>query len=156
MVMKTWLKGLALAGAVSMYMPLYVVPEIAHAQAVADNRAIMLAFTHMLYDEGKVRAAYEAYVAPDLIQHNPNIADGREAAIASLEGLLGNPGAKFEVEHMAVDGDLAFVHFKGQIVKDAPGAAVVEIFRLKDGKIVEHWDVFQMMGGDAKNAHPYF
>ncbi len=156
MVMKTWLKGLALAGTVSMYMPLYAMPEIAQAQAVTDNRAVMRAFTHLLYDEGKVRAAYEAYVAPDLIQHNPNIADGREAAIAELQGLLSNPDAHFSIEHMAVDGDLAFVHFKGQIVKDAPGAAVVEIFRLKDGKIVEHWDVFQMMGIDAKNAHPYF
>jgi predicted SnoaL-like aldol condensation-catalyzing enzyme len=155
-LIKNWMRGLAIAGAVLAYGPVPAFPLVAYADTVSDNRAVMQAFTQMLYQDGQVRAAYEMYASPDLIQHNPNIADGREAAISELEGLLKNPDAHFEIEHMAVDGDLAFVHFKGQIAKGAPGAAVVEIFRLKHGKIVEHWDVFQMMAPSTKNAHPYF
>lgn len=140
-----------LAGAVLM-------ASAAHAGDRTDaNRATMRAFVDTLYGHKEVRKAYEAYVAPDLVQHNPNIADGREAAIAEIEGLLKNPAAHFDVKHLVVDGDLAAVHFRGSL-GGSMGAAVVEWFRLEDGKIVEHWDTFQIMDPDAKarNPHPYF
>lgn len=121
------------------------------------NRATMRAFVETAYGQKQVRKAYEAYVAPDLVQHNPNIADGREAAIAEIEGLLKNPAAHFDVKHVVVDGDLAAVHFRGSLGGDV-SAAVVEWFRLKDGKIVEHWDAFQVIDpkSKARNPHPYF
>lgn len=121
------------------------------------NRATMRAFVDTAYARKQVRKAYEAYVAPGLIQHNPNIADGREAAIVELEGLLKNPAAHFDVKQVVVDGDLAAVHFRGSL-GGPMGANVVEWFRLQDGKIVEHWDTFQMMDPNvkARNAHPYF
>jgi predicted SnoaL-like aldol condensation-catalyzing enzyme len=121
------------------------------------NRATVRAFVDTAYGQKQVRKAYEAYVAPDLVQHNPNIADGREAAIAELEGLLKNPGAHFDVRHVVVDGDMATVHFRGSL-GNGMSAAVVELFRLKDGRIVEHWDAFQPIDPkvDARNPHPYF
>jgi len=130
----------------------------AHADALTDiNRATMRAFVDTAYGQKQVRKAYEAYVVPDLVQHNPNIADGREAAIAELEGLLKNPAAHFDVKHVLVDGDLAAVQFRGSLGGDM-GASVTEWFRLRDGKIVEHWDTFQVMDPKvkAKNPHPYF
>ncbi|HEX8784636.1 MAG TPA: nuclear transport factor 2 family protein [Telluria sp.] len=130
----------------------------AHAgDTTAANRATMRAFVDTAYGQKQVRKAYEAYVAPDLVQHNPNIADGREAAITELEGLLKNPAAHFDVKQLIVDGDMAAVHFRGSLGGDM-GANVIEWFRLKDGKIVEHWDAFQVMDPKAKarNAHPYF
>lgn len=132
--------------------------SVAHASDVSDaNRATMRAFVDTAYGQKQVRKAYEAYVAPDLVQHNPNIADGREAAIVELEGLLKNPAAHFDVKQLIVDGDMAAVHFRGSLGGDM-GANVVEWFRLKDGKIVEHWDTFQVMDPKvkARNAHPYF
>lgn len=121
------------------------------------NRATMRAFVDTAYGQKQVRKAYENWVAPDLVQHNPNIADGREAAIAELEGLLKNPAAHFDVKHVAVDGDMAAVHFRGSLGGEM-GATVVEWFRLQDGKIVEHWDAFQIMDPKvkARNPHPWF
>jgi predicted SnoaL-like aldol condensation-catalyzing enzyme len=130
----------------------------AHAgDPTAANRATMRAFVDTAYVQKQVRKAYEAYVAPDLVQHNPNIADGREAAIAEIEGLLKNPAARFEVKHVVVDGDMAAVHFRGGL-GGGMGAAVVELFRLEDGRIVEHWDAFQVMDPkvNPRNPHPYF
>jgi len=121
------------------------------------NRATMRAFVDTAYGQKQVRKAYEVYVAPDLVQHNPNIADGRDAAIAELEGLLKNPAAHFDVKHVLVDGDMAAVQFRGSLGGDM-GANVTEWFRLKDGRIVEHWDTFQIMDAKvkSKNSHPYF
>jgi predicted SnoaL-like aldol condensation-catalyzing enzyme len=127
------------------------------ADPAAVNRATMRAFVDTAYGQKQARKAFEAYVAPDLVQHNPNIADGREAAIAEIEGLLKRPGAQFDVKHIVVDGDMAAVHFRGSLGAGM-GAVVVELFRLKDGKIVEHWDAFQVMDPkvSARNPHPYF
>lgn len=127
------------------------------ADPTETNRATMRAFIDTAYGQKQVRKAYETWVAADLVQHNPNIADGREAAIAEVEGLLKNPAAHFDVKHVVVDGDMAAVHFRGSLGGET-GAAVVEWFRLKDGKIVEHWDAFQIMDPKvkARNPHPYF
>jgi predicted SnoaL-like aldol condensation-catalyzing enzyme len=130
----------------------------AHAAKQTDtNRAVMRAFVDTAYGQKQVRKAYEAYVASDLVQHNPNIADGREAAIAEIEGLLKNPAAHFDVRHVVVDGDMATVHFRGNL-GNGMSAAVFELFRLKDGRIVEHWDAFQVVDpkATARNTHPFF
>ncbi|MFJ1466286.1 nuclear transport factor 2 family protein [Massilia orientalis] len=130
----------------------------AHAADPTDaNRAVMRAFVDTAYGDKQVRKAYEAYAVPDLVQHNPNIADGRDAAIAEVEGLLNNPAAHFDVKHVVVDGDMATVHFRGSL-GNGMGAAVFEQFRLKDGKIVEHWDAFQVIDpkATARNTHPFF
>jgi predicted SnoaL-like aldol condensation-catalyzing enzyme len=135
---------------------LLVLPA-AHAVA-GDNRDIMRAFVDTAYAGRQPRTAYERHAAPDLIQHNAGIADGREAAIAELEGLLKDPQARFEVKRVLVDGDLAVVHFHGTLSAKGPSAAVMEMFRLKGGRIVEHWSVFQPIDPAAPtvNPHPHF
>ena len=54
----------------------------------ARNRAIITDFARLFYEKRDVRGAFERYVAPDYIQHNANILDGREAAIAALEPMF--------------------------------------------------------------------
>ena len=81
----------------------------------------------------------EEYVGPNYTQHNPAIADGPSAIvkmIPTLTGLTYEPG-------MAVaDGDLVMVH--GRYTGWGPKPMVaVDIFRVADGKVVEHWDVLQ-------------
>jgi predicted SnoaL-like aldol condensation-catalyzing enzyme len=139
-------------------LALGLTPLGVHAQTGADNREIIRAFAQTAYEKKQVRTAYETYVAKDLVQNNPSIADGREAAIHSLEGLLADPAARFEVKHIVVDGDIAVLHFHGTTGIESRSAAVMEMFRLKGGKIVEHWDVFQPVtpGNRAENSHPYF
>lgn len=122
----------------------------------AANRKIITDFARIFYDEKDVRRAFETFVAPDYIQHNPGIADGREAAIAALAPMFSAPGATFEVKRVLVDGDLAVIHLFGRGDPSTKGAAVADIYRLKDGKIVEHWDILQPMPDKSANSHPMF
>ena len=121
-----------------------------------DNRRVVEDFVHVFYVERDVRKAFERYVAQDYVQHNPNIADGREAAIQALTPLFGNPAVQLTVHHVLVDGDLAVVHLFARTAPGARGAAVADFFRLSHGKIVEHWDVLQDIPEKAANAHPMF
>lgn len=121
----------------------------------ARNRAIVTAFAHRFYDLRDVRGAFERFVAPDYVQHNPNIADGRTAAIAALEPIFSPAGAHFEVKRIVVDGPFAVIHLHGS-GPIGPGGAVADIYRLSHGRIVEHWDVVQPITPSAANPHPYF
>ena len=81
----------------------------------------------------------EQYFAANYKQHNPVIADGPSAIarlIPTLTGLTYEPGM------VVADGDLVMVH--GRYTGWGPKPMVaVDIFRLKDRKVVEHWDVMQ-------------
>jgi predicted SnoaL-like aldol condensation-catalyzing enzyme len=122
----------------------------------ARNRAVVTAFAHRFYDLRDVRGAFERYVASDYIQHNPGIPDGREAAIAALEPTFSKPGSTFVVKQILVDGDLAVIHLFGRSGSEGAGGSVADFFRLKHGRIVEHWDVLQAIQPHAVNPHPYF
>ena len=120
------------------------------------NRAVVDKFVEVFYAQRNVRKAFETFVAADYVQHNPNIADGREPAIVALEPMFSRPGAQFDVKRVIVDGDLAAVHLFGRGDPATAGAAVVDLFRLEDGLIVEHWDVLQPMPTASSNPHPMF
>ena len=121
------------------------------------TRDVANGFIPLFYEQGKVREAYETWVAPDYIQHNPNAKDGRDAAIAFLEPFYQrNPNHKMTVYRVLVDGDLIAVHLRGQDGPDDPGAAAVDILRVKDCKIVEHWDVTQKVPETSANSNGMF
>lgn len=120
------------------------------------NRAIISAFAAMFYGQRDVRSAFERYVAPDYIQHNANILDGREAAIAALEPKFRQEGSLFEIKRIVVDGDMAVIHLHGRAGAQGNGGTVADIYRLKHGKIVEHWDVLQPIADSPANPHAYF
>lgn len=109
----------------------------------ARNRLAFLDFVRLYYTEHQVREAFERYIHPDYMQHNPAVADGREAAIAHLEMLLASPTVSMDVRRLLVDGDYAVAHLIGRQGPDDPGHALMNIFRFEDGVIVEHWDVAQ-------------
>ena len=129
---------------------------LGNGPAAADNRRIIEDFARMFYVERDVRQAFETYVAPDYIQHNPGVPDGREAAIALLQPMFSDRNRSFEVRKIIVDGDLAAIHIFARPDPAARGAAVADFYRLKDGKIVEHWDVIQPIPEKSANAHPMF
>ena len=120
------------------------------------NRAIVEDFANIFYDKKNVWEAFMKYVTEDYIQHNPGLPDGREAAIEMLEPKFSSPLSTFSVKRILVDGDLAAIHLHGRMSPDHPGGAVVDIFRIKDKKIVEHWDVLQAIQSESVNPHPMF
>jgi len=122
----------------------------------ARNRATVTAFAHLLYDRKQVATAFTRFVAADYVQHNPGIADGRDAAVAALAPMFAQPDARFEVKRILVDGDMAAIHLFGRGDAATPGAAVVDLYRLSHGRIVEHWDVLQPIPATSRNPHPMF
>ncbi len=120
------------------------------------NRAVVTAFAHQFYDLRDVRGAFERYVAPDYIQHNAGIVDGREAAVAALEPMFHAEGSRFDIKRIVGDHDMAVIHLHGRTGVQGNGGTVADIYRLKHGKIVEHWDVLQPIADTTVNPHPYF
>ena len=121
-----------------------------------ENRRVIQDFAKIFYQEKDVKRAFETYVVTDYIQHNPGIADGRQAAIDALSPMFSSPGARFDVKRIVVDSEYAVIHLFGRGDPKTAGAAVADIYRLKDGKIVEHWDILQPMPDKSANPHPMF
>ena len=134
-------------------------PAAAPAASTANltNRQIVERFIDLFYRQGRVREAFETYVHEDYIQHNPLAPDGRAAAIAALEPYFASqPQAVREIHRIIVDGDLAAVHVRARQNPEDRGFAIVDILRLENGKIVEHWDVIQAVPEQSANPHPMF
>lgn len=120
-------------------------------------RAVADGFKTLFYDQGKVREAYETYVAEDYKQHNPMAQDGREAAITFLEAIYQrNPNHRMTVHRMIIEDPYIAVHLHGQSAPDDLGAAAVDILRVENCRIVEHWDVTQPVPAETVNGNGMF
>jgi len=110
----------------------------------------------IFYTQKRVREAFDFLVDGDYRQHNPTIPDGPEAAVRMLTPKFdGSPDARFEVQRILVDGDLAMVHVRAS-GPGRPDAAVADIYRFENGRIVEHWDVLQPVPEHPVHDHPMF
>ncbi|WP_210270017.1 nuclear transport factor 2 family protein [Aureimonas mangrovi] len=85
-------------------------------------------------------ASVERLYAPGYIQHNPDIAQGRDALRAIVERLPAD--VHYEPGMMIAEGDLVAIHGRIRGWSDAP-QVVVDIFRIENGRLAEHWDVLQ-------------
>jgi len=97
------------------------------------------------------------YLGPRYTQHNPNAADGPEG-LRALLGFLEEkfPNSRSEIKRVFADGDYVILHVHAVREPGTRGTAIVDIFRLEDGKIVEHWDVVQPIPEKAANANGMF
>lgn len=121
----------------------------------AETRAVIEPFLELFYGRRAIREAMERYVVEDYVQHNPGIADGREAAIAALEASLARSDLHLDVQRLLVDGPYAMIHLHAW--RDGErGGSVMDLYRVEDGRIVEHWDVIQQVPEHAANPHPFF
>jgi len=105
---------------------------------VDSNKQIVLKVLKGAFAE-RDATVVDRYFSPDYVQHNPTIPNG-PSAIASLIPTLKD--LSYEVGMVVAEGDLVMVH--GRYLGWGPKPLVaVDIFRVKDGKVVEHWDVMQ-------------
>ena len=89
-------------------------------------------------------SAVERFIAPDYIQHSQLAPPGRDALKAFLDMIrTETPQAVHDIKRAFVDGDHVTVHYHVRRWPDDKGWAVIDIFRLEDGMVVEHWDVLQ-------------
>ena len=120
-----------------------------------DTKAIVEAFFDQVFVRGDIRPGIERYLAEDYIQHNPLAADGRDAVLKFFESIPADKLPKVTLARIIAEGDLAAVHYRSES-PGRPPFAVVDIFRVQDGKIVEHWDVVQPIPLTSANPHPMF
>ena len=119
------------------------------------NKKIVLVFYQKLFGD-KDASAIDAYLTKDYIQHNPAVADGSVALKNAVKQWFnGAKKEKIDVQHLAADGDLVFLHIKNTRTAGETNA-IVDIFRLKNNKIVEHWDVIQEVPKATVSKHPMF
>jgi len=82
------------------------------------------------------------FVDPGYIQHKPEVADGIPGLLAFMHWVYENsPNHKVRLVRALVDGDFVTLHVNVINAVEHPNLAVMDIFRLKDGKLIEHWDV---------------
>ena len=123
----------------------------------ASNKAIVTAFYDLAFVKHQPAAAARAYLGEHYIQHNPRVPNGPTAFIAFFENLLRtNPGFSTRVCKVVAEGDLVVIHAHAKKDPQDPGLAIVDIFRVDHGKIVEHWDVIQPVTTDAANGNTMF
>lgn len=111
--------------------------------SIESNRAVVLAF----YNEGllarRPKQAFQRYMAADFVEHKPDIPKGtREETAKFLAQIIAEiPEARWEIVRTIVEGDMVFLHARFTPGSGGPSYALADIFRVKDCKIVEHWDV---------------
>ncbi|MEN7537908.1 nuclear transport factor 2 family protein [Aurantiacibacter flavus] len=126
------------------------------------DREVSDRFIKVFYDNNELVKGFEAWVHPDYIQHDPNSPTGRDATIAVLaDHMAANPEMTLEVKRVIygdkeADGTLVAVHYHFKRAPEERGLAVVDIYRVKDGYLVEHWDVLQPVPEEALNENTMF
>ncbi|MCB1218718.1 nuclear transport factor 2 family protein [bacterium] len=121
------------------------------------NRETVLAYYDLSFNQGEPEKACELYQGEHYIQHNPHAADGAEAFIAFVNWFRGeHPELHMEFVRTIAEGDLVLTHSHQTLFPGDRGTAVMDIFRLEDGKIVEHWDVVQPVPEEAANDNTMF
>ncbi|UGA45358.1 nuclear transport factor 2 family protein [Bradyrhizobium quebecense] len=120
------------------------------------NRKVVLAFYEKGLNQKDADAAL-AYVGNRYVQHNPGAADGPEG-FRKFIGFLREkfPNSHSEIKRSFVDGDYVILHVHAVREPGTRGNAIVDIFKLEDGKIVEHWDVVQPVPENPANNNTMF
>jgi len=120
------------------------------------NRKAVLEFYEKGINQKDADAAI-AYMGDRYVQHNPYAGDGPEGFrkfIAFLREKF--PNSRSEIKRSFVDGDYVIVHVHAVREPGTRGVAIIDIFKLENGKIVEHWDVAQQVPENAANSNTMF
>ena len=120
------------------------------------NRSLVLNFYNQFFNEHNTAEASKV-MTDDYRQHNPHVPDGKAPMVGYFtEFFKTHPEARAKVVRSATDGDLVYLHVHSTESPADRGQAIMDIFRVQDGRIVEHWDVIQPVPEKAANNNTMF
>lgn len=107
------------------------------------NKAVIRNFYAEFFNGHMVESA-DKYVREDYIQHNPGVAQGREALKAAFaEKFKAHPEFRLNIQMLIAEQDMVAVYLKNVDSEGNTKCRVVDIYRLENGMLAEHWDVLQ-------------
>jgi predicted SnoaL-like aldol condensation-catalyzing enzyme len=128
-------------------------------EALERNRRNAIAFYDLMFNQCLPAEAIERYAGDTYIQHNPHVADGKQAFIEYFERMAKDyPGKRVHFKRAVAEGNLVVLHCHQEWPTEANNDwAGIDIFRFDEaGKIVEHWDVLQVVPGQSANGNTMF
>ena len=108
------------------------------------NKKLVRDFYDLAFNGHKPREAAKRYIGDRYIQHNPFVPNGVAPFVDYFEGYFReHPKSHVVFSHIVAEADLVVLHLNSKVDEKDRGRAIVDIFRVENGKIVEHWDVTQ-------------
>jgi predicted SnoaL-like aldol condensation-catalyzing enzyme len=126
------------------------------AKQMEENKKVVLQLYEAAINQKDFEAAAK-FLGPHYTQHNPNAMDGAEGLKSFLAFLRAKfPNYHSDIKRVFADGDYVILHVHNVPTPGVRGNAIVDIFRLEDGKVVEHWDVKQEIPEKSANTNTMF
>ena len=124
---------------------------------LAVNKQMVRDFYETAFNLHKPREAAAKYLGRIYRQHNPMAGDGPEAFVNFVTAYAqANPQLHIDIKRIIAEGDLVVTHSHLTLYAQDRGMAVADIFRVENGKIVEHWDVIQAIPAESANNNTMF
>lgn len=121
------------------------------------NKKIVTDFYNGVFTQHQVKAYADRYIGTQYIQHNPHVPNGKAPFVDYFtQYFKDNPNAQNNIKKVIAENDLVVLHVHSKQNDADRGVAIVDIFRVENGKIVEHWDVQQAIPIDSANSNTMF